>query len=55
MVDDRNKTQLTKDVTAAAALWLQEHGFKPIETEVHVKKMAGQPILQPSSRLQGQN
>ncbi len=35
MVDDRNKTPITKDVTAAAALWLQEHGFKPIETEVH--------------------
>ena len=36
MVDDRNKTEITKDVTAAAAFWLEEHGFKPIETEVHV-------------------
>lgn len=33
---DRNKTELTHQVTAAAGRWLDEHGFKPVETEVQV-------------------
>lgn len=36
MIDDRNKTDLTKLVTSAAVRWLDEKGFKPIETEVAV-------------------
>lgn len=36
MSQDRNKTGLTHDVTAAAARWLEERGFKPVETEVSV-------------------
>ena len=36
MIDDRNKTKLTKQVTAAAMAWLDEKGFKPVETEVWV-------------------
>ncbi len=36
MIDDRNKTDLTKLVTSAAVRWLDEKGFKPIETEVPV-------------------
>lgn len=31
---DRNKSQLTHDVTAAVMLYLDERGFKPVETEV---------------------
>lgn len=31
---DRNKTELTHRLTAAAMLFLDEHGFKPVETEV---------------------
>lgn len=33
---DRNKTQITHDVTAATTAWLDEKGFKPVETEVTV-------------------
>jgi hypothetical protein len=33
---DRNKTVLTHEVTAAVAQWMDEHGFKPVETEVTV-------------------
>lgn len=33
---DRNKTPLTHDVTTAAIMWLDDHGFKPTETEVQV-------------------
>lgn len=33
---DRNKTTLTHDVTHAASRWLEERGFKPVETEVSV-------------------
>ena len=36
MIDDRNKTDLTKLATSAAVRWLDEKGFKPIETEVAV-------------------
>lgn len=36
MTDDANKSELTKDVTRAAISWLDEKGFKPIETEVCV-------------------
>ena len=31
---DRNKTKLTHDITRAAHQWLDNHGFKPVETEV---------------------
>lgn len=33
---DRNKSELTHKLTAAAAFWLDEAGFKPVETEVPV-------------------
>lgn len=36
MIDDRNKTALTKSVTAAALSYLDERGCKPIETEVPI-------------------
>jgi hypothetical protein len=36
LFDDCNKTEITKDVTAAACLWMNEKGFKPVETEVAV-------------------
>lgn len=38
MIKDRNKTPLTREVSAASARWLAEHGFKPIETEVRVQE-----------------
>jgi hypothetical protein len=34
---DRNKTELTHHVTTAAYNWLDERGFKPIETEVYIQ------------------
>ena len=37
MNEDRNKTALTKHVTAAAIAYLDERGCKPIETEVAVE------------------
>jgi len=33
-MDDLNKSALTHDVTSAVALWMDEKGFKPVETEV---------------------
>jgi hypothetical protein len=33
---DRNKTEITHNITRLAALWLDNHGFKPVETEVGV-------------------
>lgn len=36
MTPDRNKTQLTRELTAAVITWLDAHGFKPIETECPV-------------------
>lgn len=33
---DANKTDLTRRVTKAAATWLDERGFRPVETEVPV-------------------
>ena len=36
MIPDRNKTELTNKVTDAAFLWLNNHGFKPVETEVYM-------------------
>lgn len=33
---DLNKSPLTHDITRVAALWLEERGFKPVETEVCV-------------------
>lgn len=35
---DANKTAITHEVTAATALWLDLHGFKPVETEVCVPR-----------------
>src|SRR5690242_1203826 len=35
---DRNKTELTHRVTAAASLYLSECGFKPVETEVPIEQ-----------------
>lgn len=36
MIEDRNKTEITKLVTAAAYRYLDERGFKPVETEVPI-------------------
>lgn len=36
--EDRNKTPLTHEITKAASLWLDERGFKPVETEVAVDR-----------------
>jgi hypothetical protein len=36
LMEDRNKTELTRAVTAAAVRYLDERGFKPIETEVPI-------------------
>ena len=33
---DRNKTALTHIVTQAARQWLENHGFKPVESEVYM-------------------
>ena len=33
-MDDLNKSPLTCELTCAVALWMDEHGFKPVETEV---------------------
>jgi hypothetical protein len=33
-MNDRNKTAITHDVTQAVAAWMDERGFKPVETEV---------------------
>jgi hypothetical protein len=34
VIPDRNKTELTHKITDAAFQWLDNHGFKPVETEV---------------------
>lgn len=34
MTPDRNKTLSTRQITAAVVTWLDNHGFKPVETEV---------------------
>lgn len=36
MIPDRNKSELTHKVTEATSQWLDNHGFKPVETEVQV-------------------
>lgn len=36
LTPDRNKTQTTRELTAAVISWLDGHGFKPIETECFV-------------------
>jgi hypothetical protein len=36
LFDDQNKTELTKQITAATCFWLDERGVKPAETEVTV-------------------
>lgn len=36
MSRDRNKSDLTHRVTEATYIWLDNHGFKPVETEVEV-------------------
>src|SRR5438132_4894673 len=38
MTPDRNKTQTTREITAAVITWLDYHGFKPVETEVTVTR-----------------
>ena len=35
-MDDLNKSALTHDVTSAVGLWMDEKGFKPVETEVQM-------------------
>ena len=37
-MNDRNKTELTQNITRIAALWLDGHGFKPVETEVPIEE-----------------
>lgn len=37
LFDDCNKTDLTKNVTAATCFWLDQHGFTPVETEVPIE------------------
>ena len=36
LFDDQNKTEITKQITAATCFWLDERGCKPVETEVFV-------------------
>lgn len=36
MIADRNKSELTHKVTEATYMWLDNHGFKPVETEVEM-------------------
>lgn len=36
MIPDRNKTEITHKVTDATYQWLDNHGFKPVETEVEM-------------------
>jgi hypothetical protein len=36
LFDDQNKTELTKQITAATCFWLDERGIKPVETEVTI-------------------
>src|SRR5271157_2742903 len=36
LFDDQNKTEITKQITAATCFWLDERGVKPVETEVTV-------------------
>ena len=38
LFDDCNKTELTKEITAAACQWLDERGCKPVETEVCIER-----------------
>ena len=38
LFDDQNKTELTKNITAATCFWLDKHGCKPVETEVYVTR-----------------
>ncbi len=42
MTPDRNKTLTTRQVTAAVVTWMDEHGFKPVETEVLVEESGWQ-------------
>ena len=37
LFEDHNKTEITKDLTAAVCSWLDERGGKPVETEVAVE------------------
>jgi len=36
LFDHQNKTELTKQITAATCFWLDERGVKPVETEVTI-------------------
>lgn len=38
LFDDQNKTEITKQITAATCFWLDERGCKPVETEVSVTR-----------------
>lgn len=38
MTPDRNKTLTTRQITAGVVTWMDEHGFKPLETEVAVEE-----------------
>lgn len=38
LFDAENKTELTKNVTAATISWMDLHGFKPLETEVYCER-----------------
>lgn len=37
-MSDANKTELTKRVTAATVLWLEERGFRPVESECSIER-----------------
>lgn len=38
LFDDQNKTEITKQITAATCFWLDERGCKPVENEVTVDR-----------------
>ena len=38
LFEDQNKTELTKQITAATCFWLDERGCKPVENEVTVDR-----------------
>lgn len=42
MLADRNKTALTHQITQATISWLDNHGFKPVETEVEMPRVGSE-------------
>ena len=38
LFEDQNKTEITKEITAATCFWLDERGCKPVESEVTVAR-----------------